>query len=722
MPDTGPRVRVNQVGYLPYGPKNATRRHRRPPQPLHWQLRNAAGTAVVERHQPRRAAWTRRPARTCTPSTSPPTPSSGTGYTLVADGETSHPFDISGTVYQQLRSDALQFFYIQRSGIAIDGALVGEQYARPAGHVGVAPEPGRHRRAVPARRLRLPAGRPRRLVRRRRPRQVRGQRRHRHLPAAEQRSSARRPRATADARRGAGRQHAARARARQRGAGHPRRGALGAGVPDAHAGAGRQAAGRAWPTTRCTTRNWTGLPLAPEDDPEQRELHPPSTAATLNLAATAAQCARLFAPYDAALRRPGACSAAPHGLRGGQGQPGHVRAATGRQRRRRVQRRRRQRRVLLGRRRAVPDHRRGGLPGRPDRVARTTPATSSPPPASAGAAPPRSGRLDLATVPNLLPAAERQPDPASRWWTAADELPGHPERPGVRAADAGQRRAATSGAPTATSSTTCIVLATAFDLTGDAGVPRRGGAGDGLHLRPQRAQPVLRHRLGREEPRRTSTAGSSATRLDASLPQPAGRVDRRRRQRRPRRPVRGEPAGRLQADVLLRRRHRVVRHQRGRDQLELGAGLGGLVPGRPGRRRQPPAASTCRVDLHQLRHVAGQGGFTAQVTITNTGTSAIDGWRLRWSFLGGQRIESIWSTVPEQSGATVSARNMSLERSDRARPVGHVRVHRSRPGWRQSRTGPIHAQREPMHLALRRPAVMKTMHGPCTWFMTAGVA
>jgi endoglucanase len=43
---------------------------------------------------------------------------------------------------------------------------------------------------------------------------------------------------------------------------------------------------------------WTGLPLQPEDDPQQRELHPPSTAATLNLAATAAQGARLFAPYD----------------------------------------------------------------------------------------------------------------------------------------------------------------------------------------------------------------------------------------------------------------------------------------------------------------------------------------------------------------------------------------------------------------------------------------
>ena len=66
----------------------------------------------------------------------------GTGYTLVADGETSHPFDISADLYDQLRADSMQFFYAQRSGIAIDGDLIGEEYARPAGHLGVAPQPG----------------------------------------------------------------------------------------------------------------------------------------------------------------------------------------------------------------------------------------------------------------------------------------------------------------------------------------------------------------------------------------------------------------------------------------------------------------------------------------------------------------------------------------------------------------------------------------------------
>ncbi len=44
---------------------------------------------------------------------------------------------------------------------------------------------------------------------------------------------------------------------------------------------------------------WTSLPTKPADDSYTRYLHRPSTAATLNLAATAAQGARLFRPYDA---------------------------------------------------------------------------------------------------------------------------------------------------------------------------------------------------------------------------------------------------------------------------------------------------------------------------------------------------------------------------------------------------------------------------------------
>ncbi|WP_242096040.1 glycoside hydrolase family 9 protein [Sphingomonas sp. CROZ-RG-20F-R02-07] len=45
-------------------------------------------------------------------------------------------------------------------------------------------------------------------------------------------------------------------------------------------------------------RHWTTLPTIPAEDREQRLLYPPSTAATLNLAATAAQCARVWKGID----------------------------------------------------------------------------------------------------------------------------------------------------------------------------------------------------------------------------------------------------------------------------------------------------------------------------------------------------------------------------------------------------------------------------------------
>src|SRR3954462_7271215 len=48
---------------------------------------------------------------------------------------------------------------------------------------------------------------------------------------------------------------------------------------------------------------WTGLPLLPDQDPQPRELHPVSTAATLNLAAVAAQAARIYCSYDPAFAK-----------------------------------------------------------------------------------------------------------------------------------------------------------------------------------------------------------------------------------------------------------------------------------------------------------------------------------------------------------------------------------------------------------------------------------
>ncbi|MEO3809025.1 cellulose binding domain-containing protein [Sphaerisporangium sp. B11E5] len=56
-------------------------------------------------------------------------------------------------------------------------------------------------------------------------------------------------------------------------------------------------------------------------------------------------------------------------------------------------------------------------------------------------------------------------------------------------------------------------------------------------------------------------------------------------------------------------------------------------------------------------------GFTATVTITNTGGSALNGWTLGFTFPGNQRITSGWSATFNQSGTSVTATNMSYNGS-----------------------------------------------------------
>ena len=60
-PDTGPRVRVNQVGYLPDGPEERHARHRRDRRRCPGSCKNAAGAVVAQRHD--RAARRRRRLR-----------------------------------------------------------------------------------------------------------------------------------------------------------------------------------------------------------------------------------------------------------------------------------------------------------------------------------------------------------------------------------------------------------------------------------------------------------------------------------------------------------------------------------------------------------------------------------------------------------------------------------------------------------------------------------
>ena len=59
----------------------------------------------------------------------------GDGYVVEVDGVQSEPFSIRGDVYAELKFDALNFFYQQRSGVPIEMPYAGgTEWTRPAGH------------------------------------------------------------------------------------------------------------------------------------------------------------------------------------------------------------------------------------------------------------------------------------------------------------------------------------------------------------------------------------------------------------------------------------------------------------------------------------------------------------------------------------------------------------------------------------------------------------
>jgi endoglucanase len=53
-------------------------------------------------------------------------------------------------------------------------------------------------------------------------------------------------------------------------------------------------------------------------------------------------------------------------------------------------------------------------------------------------------------------------------------------------------------------------------------------------------------------------------------------------------------------------------------------------------------------------------GFTGTVTIANTGTTALNGWTLRFGLPGNQQVGQGWSATWAQTGANVTATNASF--------------------------------------------------------------
>jgi endoglucanase len=662
--NTDPRIHVNQVAYLPAGPKLATLTTNAT-EPLPFVVHDAAGAVIHTGTTVPRGVDPTAAELTHSLDFSALT-ASGTGYRIAVDGAVSHPFDLTDAPYEQLRKDALSWYYPMRSGIAVDDA-VAPGYGRPAGHLQVAPNQGDL--AVPCAGPKDPDGAytgPRwcdytqdvqggwydagdhgKYV-------VNGGIAVWQLMAAFERTK------TAPT--------AERGRLDDGTLAVPERGNA---VPDIldearwelefllrmQIAPGRNKAGMAFHSVH--DQRWTGLGLLPSDDPQPRELTPPTTAATLNLAAVAAHGARLFAPYDAgfsgrlltAAERAWAAAQAnpailqPPGGVGGGAYDDQVVAdefywaaaelflTTG--------------------------------------VAAYRDAVTSSPLHTADIWRERGfdwgntaalGRLDLATVPNALPDRERVRasvvEGAGRYRATQEASPyGLPYAPADHEFDWGSNNLVLNNAQ---------VMATAFDLTGDR-------VWRDAHLR------ALDYVLGRNAINQSYVTGYGEVHShnqhnrwfdhqefpDRFPPPPAGSLAGG--------PNSMEATWDPVATAQLQGCREPARPQfcyiddvgswatnevaiNWNSTLSWAASF--VADQDDG--RAPAPGPACAVAYRV--HGSWPGGFIAGVVVTNEGTGPLADWEVRFSFLADQRVTGAWGGAFAQAGATVTVRPASWNR------------------------------------------------------------
>jgi endoglucanase len=130
-----PRVRVNQVGYLPSSAKIAAL-PAETSAPLEWQLYDRAGR-VVAGGQSRAFGEDAAAGELVHQIDFSSVTAAGDGYRLRVGDDESPPFAIGKSIYHRMKYDALAFFYLQRSGVPIEMPYAGSAaYVRPPGHPG----------------------------------------------------------------------------------------------------------------------------------------------------------------------------------------------------------------------------------------------------------------------------------------------------------------------------------------------------------------------------------------------------------------------------------------------------------------------------------------------------------------------------------------------------------------------------------------------------------
>ena len=138
-------VEVNQVGYYPLLEKKATLILDGPDTTAKdFQVKDSSGAVVYEGKTD-----ASRGGEVCDGSETynqiidfSDFQTEGTGYTITCDGKTSLPFDIGNNIYDGMTTNAMNYFYQNRSGVNIDAAYITSQgensdkskLARKAGH------------------------------------------------------------------------------------------------------------------------------------------------------------------------------------------------------------------------------------------------------------------------------------------------------------------------------------------------------------------------------------------------------------------------------------------------------------------------------------------------------------------------------------------------------------------------------------------------------------
>jgi endoglucanase len=312
-----PAVRLNGVGFAPASPKRAIV-ETDASAPLDWRVEDAKGKVLLRGratpYGPDRAS-----GRSLQRVDFSALRTAGTGLRLVAGEAVSPPFSVAAHLYRPLARDALAFFYHNRAGVPIQARFVGERWARPAGHprevVGcIAGADNRGNRWDPCDyQLDVTggwydAGDHGKYL-------VNGGIATWTLLNLHERQQARNRLAFPDGSRaipeaGNGvddlldevRFEVKFLLRMQVPDGSRMR--LPVNQPDAKKGLSfTEVDTGGMAHHKVADERWTALPMRPDRDPERRVLHPPSTAATLNLAAVAAQSARVWRTIDPAFAR-----------------------------------------------------------------------------------------------------------------------------------------------------------------------------------------------------------------------------------------------------------------------------------------------------------------------------------------------------------------------------------------------------------------------------------